>query len=96
MLVRYDAGMTRGDVTLRELLLGGRKRAGMTQVELMIALELRQAASVSRYETGATIPDPKVFSRMISVLGLDPEEAWPLWGLAYAERTRAALEELGD
>lgn len=96
MLVRYDAGMTRGDVTLRELLLGGRKRAGMTQVELMIALELRQAASVSRYETGATIPDPKVFARMISVLGLDADQAWRAWGIAYAERTRQAVKELGD
>lgn len=88
--------MTKGDVTLRALLLAARKAEGMTQVDLMLALGLRQPVSVSRYETGASIPDPKVFSRMISVLGMDADQAWRAWGIAYAERTRQAVEELGD
>lgn len=87
--------MTKGE-QLAVLLLDGRRAAGFTQTELMIALGMRQAASISRYENARSIPDPQVFQRIVSVLALNPDEAWTLWGLAYAERTRAALEELGD
>ena len=66
----------------------------MTQFDLAIAVGLKQTVSVSRYENARSIPDPQVFARMIEVLGLDAEEAWPAWGLAYAERTRSALDEL--
>lgn len=79
---------------LAALLLAGRQAQGVTQVELMIALGLRQVASVSRYENGHSIPDPPVFVRLIAELDLDADEAWELWGLAYAERTRRALQEL--
>ena len=87
--------MTHGD-TFRALLLNGRKRAGLTQFELAIAVGLRQAVSVSRYEQGRGLPDPAILERLIVALALDAEEVWPLWGLAYAERTRAALDFAGD
>ena len=68
----------------------------MTQVQLMNELGLNQSASISRWENGAAIPDPRVLERLIVVLGLDPDEVWPLWGLAYAERARAALDLAED
>lgn len=88
-------GMSKGE-ELAALLQAARGQVGMTQVQLMIALELQQVASISRYENGKSIPDPQVFARMIDALGLDADQAWELWGLAYAERTRAAMEALGD
>jgi len=92
---RYARRVTHGD-TFRALLLNGRKRAGLTQFELAIAVGLRQAVSVSRYEQGRGLPDPAILERLIVALALDAEEVWPLWGLAYAERTRAALDLAGD
>lgn len=92
----YGARMAEGGETLRELLLAGRKRAGMTQVDVMIAVGLRQPISVSRYERGGAIPDPPIFARMIATYGLDADQAWAAWGLAYAERARAGLEALED
>lgn len=87
--------MSKGE-QFASLLREARAAAGVTQTELMIDLGLRQVASISRYENGRSIPDPEVFHRIVAVLGLDPDDAWTLWGLAYAERTRAALEALGD
>lgn len=92
----YRARMVQKGATLREMLLAGRKRAGMTQVDAMIAVGLRQPISVSRYERGQAIPEPPTFGRMISAYGLDPDEAWAAWGVAYAERARAGLEALED
>jgi hypothetical protein len=89
-------GVKRGEVTLREMLLAGRKGAGMTQVDAMIAVGLRQPISVSRYERGMAIRDPPTFSRMIAAYGLDADQAWAAWGVAYAERARAGLEALED
>ncbi len=86
--------VTKGE-KLAAMLEQGRRAKGLTQVQLMIAVGLRQPVSVSRYENGHSIPDPPVFGRMIAELGLDPDAAWELWGLAYAERTRRGLEELG-
>lgn len=87
----YTCRVKNGD-TLRALLLTGRKRAGLTQFELAVAVRLRQAVSISRYEQGRGLPDPAILERLIVALALEPEEVWPLWGLAYAERTRAALD----
>ena len=92
----YGAGMGDGETSLRELLLSGRKRAGMTQVDAMIAVGLRQPISISRYERGTSIPDPDTFARMIETYGLDANQAWEAWGVAYAERARRGLEALGS
>lgn len=72
-----------------------RKACGLTQFDLAVAIGLKQTVSVSRYENGKSIPDPQVFENMIAALGMDAEKAWPLWGLAYAERVRAGLEASG-
>lgn len=74
----------------------GRRAAGMTQFDLAVAVGLKQTVSISRWENGHSVPDPPVFERIIAVLGLDADQAWPLWGLAYAERMRAGLEALRD
>lgn len=87
-------GMGEG-MNLRTLLGEARRARGVTQVQLMNAIGLKQPASISRWENGASIPDPRVLERIIVALDLDPDEVWPLWGYAYAERTRAAME-LGE
>jgi transcriptional regulator with XRE-family HTH domain len=86
--------VTKGE-KLAAMLEQARRAKGLTQVEMMSAVGLRQPVSVSRYENGHAIPDPPVFERIIAELDLDADKAWELWGLAYAERTRRALKELG-
>lgn len=78
----------------REMLVAGRKAAGLTQMEATIALGMRQPVSISRWENGGYMPEPPTFERIIALYALDADKAWELWGLAYAERVRAALGEL--
>jgi transcriptional regulator with XRE-family HTH domain len=85
--------MTKGE-QFREMLVAARKAKGLTQMDVTLALGMRQPVSASRWETGASMPDPPKFERLIALLGLDADPAWELWGLAYAERVRAGVSAL--
>lgn len=89
----YAVRMGKGE-EFAALVRDGRKARGLTQFELANAVGLRQTISISRWENGHTIPDPPVCEKVIHALGLDPDQVWPLWGLAYAERVREGLSEL--
>jgi transcriptional regulator with XRE-family HTH domain len=75
----------------RALLVHARHEKGLTQMDVTLAVGLRQPVTVSRYETGSSFPEPPMLERLIALYDLDAEEVWPLWGLAYAERAREAL-----
>ena len=79
----------------RTLLADARRAKGLTQMEVTLAVGLRQPVTISRYETGTSFPEPPMFEKLIALYGLDAEAAWPLWGLAYAERARRGLEGTG-
>ena len=79
----------------RALLADARRAKGLTQMDVTLAVGLRQPVSVSRWETGTSFPEPPMFEKLIALYGLDAEAAWPLWGLAYAERARSALGGTG-
>jgi hypothetical protein len=64
----------------------------MTQMDLTLAIGLRQPVSVSRYETGGYLPDPPMLACLIDVLDLDADATWELWGLSHAERARQRVE----
>jgi transcriptional regulator with XRE-family HTH domain len=80
----------------RAMLVQGRKAKGFTQMDVTLAVGLRQPVTVSRYETGTSFPEPPMVERLIALYDLDAEEVWPLWGLAYAERAREALRLSGE
>jgi transcriptional regulator with XRE-family HTH domain len=80
----------------RALLVQGRHAKGLTQMDVTLAVGLRQPVTVSRYETGTSFPEPPMVERLIALYDLDAEEVWPLWGLAYAERAREALRLSGE
>jgi transcriptional regulator with XRE-family HTH domain len=80
----------------RAMLVQGRKAKGLTQMDVTLAVGLRQPVTVSRYETGTSFPEPPMVERLIALYDLDAEEVWPLWGLAYAERAREALGSSGQ
>lgn len=87
-------GMGEGE-KFRALLADARRAKGLTQMDVTLAVGLRQPVSVSRWETGTSFPEPPMFEKLIALYGLDAEAAWPLWGLAYAERARSALGGTG-
>lgn len=85
-----------GDVEkFRALLADARRAKGLTQMEVTLAVGLRQPVTISRYETGTSFPEPPMLERLIALYDLNAEEVWPLWGLAYAERARSALGGTG-
>lgn len=84
----------RGEHELAALVRRARATAGMTQFDLAVAVGLKQNVSVSRYENGHSVPDPQIMERIVAVLGLNPDEAWRAWGIAYAARVRRGLAEL--
>ena len=91
----YAVHMRKGE-EFAALVRDGRQAHGMTQFALANAVGLKQTVSISRWENGRSIPDPEIFEKLIAALELDADQAWPLWGLAYAERVREGIRALED
>lgn len=77
---------------LGALIRAGRKAVGLAQAELghRIGVPLSNVGqSISNYERGVLIPEADRMARIIAVCGIDPTEAWRLWGEAQIRDEQA-------
>lgn len=66
-----------------------RRALGLTQRQLAEQVEV-DPSTVSRWETGVCIPEPKVFPKLATVFGMTPEEVTHLFDPEPQPETTAA------